>query len=409
MSNAQHTSVASTESSASGGWSQPTVQPSGGGRQHAARAAQGTAASPSSSLRFAQLVLLEVAAAAIVAGLAGKHGWTIVGIAVGVPIALLAIVPVQRRWLYQVLLSRLRLSARRRDQRRYPGLASLVGPYQVIDVAPSGGSSIGVVRAGTTWALPLELRQDDLFNDDAPVPLAGLASLLTIEDVALASIRLINQVSPPTVQSGAPAGPAPVLAKAATRYCVLTLDSLRAAPALAARGGSDAAAAQILRRCAMRAEEVLGSARLHVSTLDEGGVHRLLDTCLGPSTMTSGRAPMPTTETSSGIRIGGTYSSSVAIGGSAGAAARKLAEVLPLLPGRVATTSLVVTPGRREGAALSTLVVRVSAPDDRSARALPAELKQRIGSAGLAVQQLSGEQGTLLRASTPLGFSEGMA
>ena len=407
MTNAQHTSGPATSSVAADGWSQPTVQPSGTGRSRAGEPAHGATPSSSSSLRFAQLVLLEIAAGAIVAGIAGKHAWVVVGIAVGAPCALLAVVPIQRRWLYQVLGSRLRLSGRRRDQRRYPGLASLAGPYDVVDVA-SGGSPIAVVRAGTTWALPLELRQDSVFNDDAPVPLAGLASLLSIEDVALASVRLLSFVTPPTVPPGAPSGPAPVLAKTATRYCVLTLDSLRAAPALSARGGSDAAVAQILRRCAMRAEEVLGSSTLHVSTLDEGGVHRLLDNCLGPTTSTADRGSTPTNETPSGIRIGGTYSSSVAIGGSAGAAIRRLTEVLPYLPGRIAATTLVVTPGRRETAARSTLLVRISAPDDRNAQALPGALKERISEAGLAVQRLGGEQGVLLRASTPLGFSEGM-
>jgi type VII secretion protein EccE len=333
----------------------------------------------------------------------------IVGISVGAVLALLAVVPIQRRWLYQVVISRLRLSGRRREQRRFPGLASLIGPYQVVDVASSGGSPIAVVRSGTTWALPLELRQDSILNDDGPVPLTGLASLLTIEDVALASVRLVHLVMPPTVPGGAPSGPTPVLAKAATRFCVLTLDSIRAAPALGARGGSDAAAAQILRRCAMRAEEVLESSRLHVSTLDEAGLHRLLDSCLGPSTPAANQHPTPTAETTSEIRLGGTYSTSVAVGGAAGHAMHRLAEVLPYLPGRVAATALVITPGRREGAAQSTLLVRVSAPDDRNAHSLAGELRQKIDKAGLPVQRLAGEQGVLLRASTPLGFSEGMA
>jgi len=408
MTNAQYTSGASTGSAAADGWSQPTVQPSGGGRSSAGEPAHGAPPNSSGSLRFAQLVLLEIAAAAVVAGLAGKHAWVIVGVAVGAPCVLLALVPIQRRWLYQALMSRLRLSSRRRGQRRYPGLASLIGPYEVVDVATSGGSPIAVVRAGTTWALPLELRQDSIFNDDAPVPLEGLASLLTIEDVSLASVRLLSLVTPPTVQAAAPSGPSPVLAKAATRYCVLTLDSLRAAAPLAARGGSDAAAAQILRRCAMRAEEVLGSSRLRVSTLDDGGVHRLLDTCLGPAAPGAGRSPAATLETATGIRLGGTHSSTVAVGGAAGTALRRLTEILPYLPGRVAATALVVTPGRREGAAQSTLLVRVSAPDDQTSQALPGELKRRIGSAGLAAQRLDGEQSVLLCASTPLGFSGGM-
>lgn len=405
----------------SDGWSQATVQSAqtaagGGHRRGSDRPGRRAASSTPSSLpRFTltQLVLLEIAAAAAACGIAAKGGWVIVGVAVAALFVVLGVVPVRRRWLYQVLGSRLRLTARRRGQRRFTGLASLAGPYRVVDVAPSGATPIAVVQAGTTWALPLELHQDSVFNDDIAVPLDGFTSLLTIEDVELASVRLLNIVTPAVVPSSAPAVPLPLLPRGATRFCVLTLDTIRAASALADRGGSDAAIAQILRRCAMRAEEVLGSARLRVQPLDEPAAHRVLDNCLGPaarpgnSARSGNVAAAATAESGGAIRIGGTYSTTVAIGGSAGAALTKLTEIAPYLPGRVAATTLVITRDRHHGATVANLLVRVSAPAEGSVGDLGHRLRKVLGDAGLSVQRLTGEQGELLRATTPLGLSDG--
>ncbi len=403
----------SPPSSTSEGWSQPTVQqPAGGGHRRSQQDASERAQRPAAGFaRFslAQLVLLEIAAGSIAAGIAGRHGWTAVGVAVGIVFAGLSLVSVQRRWLYQALGSRVRLAGRRGSQRRHTGLASLAGQYQVVDVATSGGSPIAVIRAGTTWALPLALEQDSVFNDDSGVPLDGLASLLEIEDVALASVRLLSLATPALVPSGAPTAPPPLLARGATRYCVLTLDTMIAAGGIAARGGSDAAINQILRRCALRAEEVLGSATLRIETLDDTAARRALEDCLGPAAVVGDASAAATAESASGIRVGGTYSTAVVVGGSAAVALRKVGELIPYLPGRIAATSLVLTPARHRGGSESTLLVRVSAPLDSSSGQLAGQLRKALSQAGVPVQRLSGEQGELLRASTPLGLSEGIA
>jgi type VII secretion protein EccE len=408
---ARYASVGPT-GGAPGGWSQPTVQqPAGGGHRRSPAAGGRAQRAPSAHTRFTltQLVLLEIAAGSVTAGIAGRHAWTAIGIAVGIVFAGLSLVPVQRRWLYQALGSRVRLAGRRGSRRRYTGLASLAGPYQIVDVATSGGAPIAVIRAGTTWALPLELRQDSVFNDDAGVPLDGLASLLEIEDVALASVRLLSLATPALVPAGAPTAPPPLLARGATRYCVLTLDTMIAAEALAARGGSDAAINQILRRCALRAEEVLGSATLRLEALDETAARRALEDCLGPAAPVGNASAAATTESANGIRVGGTYSTTVLIGGSAAVALRSVGELIPYLPGRIAATALVLTPGRHRDGSESTLLVRVSAPLDSASGQLAGQLRKALSQAGVPVQRLAGEQGELLRASTPLGLSEGMA
>ncbi len=416
MAAVRYASGNSTGGGTPGGWSQPTVQQSSGGGGHR-RATQPSDASHKASVSapgavpqatLAQLVLLEIAAGAVVGGIAARHAWTVVGVAVGAVFAALSLIPVQRRWLYQGLASRVRLAGRRGAQRRHTGLASLAGPYQVIDVATSGSTPIAVIRAGNTWALPLELRQDSVFNDDAGVPLGGLASLLKIEDVDLASVRLLNIVTPAVSAASAPAGTGPLLARGATRYCVLTLDTMTAAAALAARGGSDAAITQILRRCAMRAEEVLAGGKLNLQTLDELAAHRVLDSCLGPATPVSEPSMATTAESPTGIRVGGTYSTTAVIGGSAADALAKLTEVIPYLPGRVASTALVLTPDRHRGGAECTLLLRVSVPFDRGATQVAGQVRKALSQAGLPAQRIDGEQGELLRASTPLGLSEGL-
>ena len=65
--------------------------------------------------------------------------------------------------------------------------------------------------------------------------------------------------------------------------------------------------------------------------------------------------------------------------------------------------------GRHCGGSESTLLVRVSAPLDSSSGQLAGRLRKALSQAGVPVQRLSGEQGELLRASTPLGLSEGIA
>src|SRR5579875_1879272 len=84
----------------------------------------------------AQLVLVELALAAGAAGYVARHAWTIAGAVAGLVLLVLALVPVRRRWAYQLVLSYLALVCRRRSVRG-PGLQSLLGGYQVTTV-PAG-------------------------------------------------------------------------------------------------------------------------------------------------------------------------------------------------------------------------------------------------------------------------------
>ena len=165
-----------------------------------------------------QPALLEVGAAALLGGADLGVVWRYPGLGVAVVTVVLALVPVQRRWLYQLATSWFGLARRRRRVSRAPGLAGLLGSYSIEAVnGGSTGAPIGVVRSGTTWCLPLVLALDGVFNDDPAVPVQVLSSLLQIEDVPLSSVRLFTMTTPAQVPSDAPAGPSAPLSPLAAR------------------------------------------------------------------------------------------------------------------------------------------------------------------------------------------------
>ena len=347
-----------------------------------------------------QLVLLELAAAAAAGGLT-KHGrWLIAGIAVAVVLFALAVVPLGGRWAYQLVQSYVALVRRRRAVRG-PGLQSLLGGYQVTTV-PAGrqGTTFGAVAVGNTWTVPVEVALDRVLNDDAAVPVDQLATLLRVEDVPMASVRLVTVLSP------APHGPATTrLPHVVARYVLVTLDLATASAAVAARGGSDAAVAQILRRCALRAEEVLSANGLTVRRLDETAVGALFAGLFGPSSVVGGGALPRTVETWRDIRVAGTWSMSFAVRGSGADIADRVLALASTAPVPVAVTSLVLRRSGRGvgGSVTASLLLRVSGPGHEPDRSIATVLADRARESGLTLQRLDGEQGAVLRATTPVG------
>jgi ESX secretion system protein EccE len=358
-------------------------------------------------LTRAQLILLELAAAAVLAGLAAGVVWPILGAAAGGVLVLAAVVPVRRRWLYQLALSWFALLRRRRRSGRLSGLAGLFGEYDVESVPGGGdGSRIGVVRSGTTWCLPLVLGLDGVFNDDAAVPVELLGRLLAVEDVRLSSVRLVSLTAPAQLPAYAPAGPVAPATPLAARYCLLTLDTRRAADAIAARGGTEAAVHQILRRCAVHAERTLSTAGLSVRRLDERAVAALFATWLGPSTPSTGRRAPRSVESWRDVRVAGTWSTVFAISGDGGDVMDRIARLAAAAPTPVVATTLLLQPGAAPADVVATLLMRLSGPDSVSEAGAIDWLSRIARAFGLVVQRLDGEQAPLLRATTPLGIGE---
>lgn len=356
---------------------------------------------------LAQPVLVELAGAAGVGGLALGGGWRIAGAAVAGPLLLAALVPIRRRWLYQLLFSGVRLLRRRRRSTSAAGLAGLLGDYTVESIpVGSRGGRIGAVRCGTTWSLPLVLDLESVFNDDAPVPLRLLADLLQVEDVPLSSVRLITFVTPAQPAANAPAGPAAPLTPLAARYCLITLDTRRAADAIAARGAGTAAVHQILRRCAVHAEQLLATAGLTVRRLDEKAVASLFRAWMGPAAQAAGRRTEQTAESWADVRVAGTWSTTFAITGSGTDVADRVSRLAAVAPAPVVATSLVLRPDGPRNEVTATMLVRLSAPVTTPREHAVDSLALLARAFDLKLQRVDGEQGSLLRATTPLGLAE---
>jgi type VII secretion protein EccE len=360
----------------------------------------------------AQLVLVELALACVAGGCAVDHAWfggpwAVAGIAVAVLLVVLAVVPLHGRWLYQVAGSAAGLAQRRRRAARRGGLAGLLGEYE-IDAVPAGarGRKIGVVRSGTTWSLPLILTLDSVLNDDAGVPVSLLRDLLYVEDVPLSSVRLLTLTTPALVPPRSPAGPVPPLVPLAARYLLITLDTRRAADAIAARGGTQAAVHQVLRRCAVHAEQLLATAGLTVRRLDENAVRSLFETWLGPASGTTGRSAERTLESLRDVRVAGTWSTLFAVSGEGPDVLDRVARLASAAPTPVVATVLVLAPTGRHGAVEATVLVRLSAPAGAARDDATDSLHLLAQAYGLRMQRLTGEQGSLLRATTPLGVGE---
>jgi type VII secretion protein EccE len=349
-----------------------------------------------------QLVLLELALALGIGAVAASGAWRWLCAAAGVVLAGLALVPVQRRWTYQLALSWLQL-LRRRAQVRGPGLQSMLGGYRVVTVpAGSRGTAFGAVRTGTLWSLPLELPLEAVANDDAPVPVEQLAALLQVEDVPMASVRLITLFAP-AQPSGGPPGPVLPLPRSAARYVVLTLDSVLAVDALAARGGSEAAINQILRRAALRCEQTLTAAGVPVRRLDEDAVAALFPASVGPGGHRPDGSMPPSAETWGDVRVAGTWSVSFAATGAGPDVVDALNRAAAGARTPIAATTLLLQRRGPHDALDRRLFLRLSGPGARPDRNAVAATAERAETAGLVLQRLDGEQGRLLRATTPVG------
>ncbi|KRF14204.1 type VII secretion protein EccE [Nocardioides sp. Soil796] len=347
-----------------------------------------------------RLVLLEIAAAAALVAVAFKGIWMPAGGVVAVVAAALALVSVRRRGLHQVVRSWLAMRSRR-SRLRGQGIASLTGDsYEVVSVPTAGGGvPVGAIRDATTWSVPLALPLAGVFNDDAPIPLERLATLLTVEDVPLSSVRLVTMTAPAT--AGNPAGPVAPAPRLAMRHLVLTLDTVYAADVIAQRGGH-AAIHQILRRCVLRAEEVLASAGVEVRRLTEKVVAMDSASCLGPVPMSPDGTLPSATESLNDVRLEGSMSMTFAVSGDD--AVTKLDQLAAVLPVPIVATSAVLQPGPLHRHPTLLLLLRLSGPTEVVQGAVD-HLDSVSRDLGLRINRVLGEQVPLLKATTLLGVS----
>ncbi|WP_067431663.1 hypothetical protein [Nocardioides jensenii] len=349
-----------------------------------------------------RLVLLEIACAAALVALAFKGVWLVIGAVVAVTCLALALVSVRRRSLHLVVRSWLAMRSRKR-QLKGQGIASLAGgTYEVVTVpSVGGGTPLGAIRDATTWSVPLSLPLSDIFNEDIAIPLDRLANLLTVEDVPLSSVRLVTTIAPVAIPPGTPDGPVPPASRLATRHLVLTLDTLHAADVIAERGGVPAIN-QILRRCVLRAEEVLSSAGVEVRRLPEKVVALDSASCLGPVPVAADGSLPTAVEALNQVRLDNTVAQTFAVTGADAVA--KLDLLATLLPVPIVATSVVLHPGTGRQPPTYMLLLRVSGSTE-VVRSAEEHLKRISQGLSLHIDRVIGEQVPLLKATTLLGVA----
>ncbi|WP_316529217.1 type VII secretion protein EccE [Kitasatospora brasiliensis] len=266
-------------------------------------------------LKLQQLVLVEVAAALVAVG------WTIgravaAGFgAVALVLLVLAIVPVRGRTLPELLRVRAALKSRRKQAKTLlppagtdPALAPALELEPALRTcthateAEFGGRPVrretGMIGDGTFLSSVLLVQAKDQPLRPArtalPLPLDVVCSALTVDDITLESVQLVQHTQP------APAQHLPEQSLAARAYrelpdgpstpglrltwVALKLDPERAATAVRARGGGEEGARKALQRVTDQLAGRLNSAGFSATVLDERELIAALaiSTCANP-------------------------------------------------------------------------------------------------------------------------------
>jgi type VII secretion protein EccE len=207
----------------------------------------------------------------------------------------LTLVRQRGRWLYQSLGIRMRFRARRRVRPadgpvdpRLATLRELVPELDVSGIALRSGERVGVAYDGVAWVGVVAVQPpDDVLPRPSGqwVPIRDLARALTVDDIELASVQVVQHTAP------APAGVLPGQSAVATSYqrlnaggtpaarhlyVAMRLDPARCPDAIEVRGGGLEGGQRAVKRCVARVLELLDSAGVPARALDEEGLRSAL-------------------------------------------------------------------------------------------------------------------------------------
>lgn len=348
-----------------------------------------------------RLVLLEIAVGAGLVAFAFRGAWLPIGVAVAVASVALALVTVHRRPLFGVIGSWVGMRTRRPG----PGRRGVVRPrdrYLVVSVPPAGrGAAVGAIQGETTWSVPLEMPLNGVVNDDASLDLDRVAALLRIDGVPLASVRVVTVVWPPMPAPAGLSGPGPRPAQRASRHLVLTLDTAFAADVIVERGGPPAIH-QILRRCVLRAEELLNATGVEVARLSDRAVAVAAAGAVGRTANGPDVSLLATGESFGQVELAdGTARTFVVTGPDALAL---LADLAQQVPAPVVATSVVLEPGGPGRTPTVTALMRISGAREVVANAVD-PLVAAGAALGLRVHPVVGGQLPLFQATTLVGVA----
>ncbi|SDM43964.1 type VII secretion protein EccE [Streptomyces sp. cf386] len=348
------------------------------------------------------------------------------------PAALLLLVATavrwKRRWLYEWLLTAVRFQTRGKAAADTDGpLAALRGLLPELAVTRAGGRSrtrLGVVHDGRAWIALVAVERGPSLTEGlepegtegvggaggAELPVARLAELLHVEDIAFESVQLLVQ------HHAAPDGTDPARSLAARVHAELNPDRVpllhtavvavrfeeaTCPEAVATRGGGEAGIRRALRRGAHRAVELLGQEGWSARVLDEAEITDVLAASAGlaPDTPHGTGAEewtawhgAGTVHASYWIRHLKTPDTSL----------RTLQELLATVPARSCALSVTCTAPTVHETGFFALLRTVGAAPDTA-------LVEAAAARGIRLVRLDGDQGRAVAATLPLGRHDGLS
>ncbi|MGW6840684.1 type VII secretion protein EccE [Streptomyces sp. NPDC054958] len=388
--------------------------------------------------RLQQLVLLQVAAAALLVAWVVEPLLLVPAGVLALVLVVLAVVRRHQRSLPEWIGGALALRSRRRRAAAFtvptgtePGLAPLVEAdpaLRTLTFSDRDRRPVGMVGDGTFLTAVVQVDTDAtaLRPDRAarPLPLAVVRDILAVDGIRLESAQLVQHTQPAPAphlpeRSMATRNYAPLQARTGTPAVRLTWIALKLDPelcpeAVTARGGGLAGAQRCLVRAADQLASRLAGAGFTATVLTEQELTAALATssCANPMAITqAGRSNSTgrrTEETSRTWRCDDRRHTTYWIGrwpqlGGAGAAALpQFVALLTSLPALATNFSLTMAPAERQGVTL-TGHVRVTGRSDEELVSARRELERTARGVKTGLVRLDREQVPGLLASLPLG------
>lgn len=403
------------------------------------RTAAGRSARPGhfGPLHTGQLILLELAAAALLVGwVLGTLALVPAGV-VAALLVLLALVRRHRRSLPEWLTT---LLALRRRTRRAAGLAIPAGTEPglapVVECDPAlrtysfgdrDRRPVGMIGDGTFLTAVVQIESSGTAlrraRDARPLPVTLLRDVLDVDGIRLESAQIVQHTQP------APAPHLPQQSMAARNYVplqaqtgapavritwvALKLDPELCREAVAARGGGLTGAQKCVVRAADQLASRLAGAGFDATVLTEQELTSALavSTCANPLAIAhAGRAETPTRrtqETARTWRCDDRRHTSYWVGrwpqlGAGGASMPQLVALLTSMPALATTFSLTVGRGERQGVTV-TGHVRITGRSDEELVAACHELERTARGVRTSLVRLDREQVPGMLATLPLG------
>lgn len=371
-----------------------------------------------------QVIGWQVAVAAVLVA-AVRKDWTL-GLAVlfAVVVGALTLVRSRGRWLYQSLGIRLRYGARRRihpaDESVDPRLATLRELAPELDVSGimlRSGERVGVAYDGVSWVgvVAVQPPDDVLPTQQASqwLPVRDLGRALTVDDIELASVQVLQHTAP------APAGVLPGNSPAAGSYqrlnsggmpaarhlyVALRLDPALCPDAVAVRGGGLEGGQRAVKRCVARVLELLEAAGVRGRALDEEGLRVALALTAGVRAVPAPPGTRRSDETWTYWQGDGTTHVTWWIRSwpQRGIPMQTLADAVATTPALSVTVSLALHPEQTEGSRFRGLV-RVSAQSAAAVEAAAQAVERAAAGVGVGLFRLDGEHALGVFATLPLG------